>query len=851
MPIDIHLKQIMDEKDEKYGGDEMYRMLGPTVLSWASVDSSRAYMFTSNLKQTLTLLNPDVPRLGTNFEKSIGKYNRDAFKFLPGQWEVIKIIDKFPGVPKENQIYTIVFYNREKDLYDMIERPIAENRTEKFGFTYNTSVMNALEEGDVVGDTVLYKTTSYDEHMNYRYGKNARVYYSTSTDTIEDAIVVRKGWADSVKSVEVDNIQVSINDNDVMLNMYGDDRTYKPFPDIGEKVRDSLLCATRRINKSHLLFDFQQSHLREIGDVDSDYYTSKNSVIYDINVYYNGDDPLPDTIFYQQIKQYLEANAQYAAKILEICDMIKESGSSYTDNVTEFRSLYRNYNNPEYKWKNKDKVFSHLMIEFKVKSIVGLDLGAKLTGRYGNKGVISRISEGIPASESENDDDWMSGIPIEVVDDERMPYYIMNGERIYADVLLNASGSVRRLNPGQLTEVELNFIAEQIVDKIRKCDTMEEKAEIAFKFLKMVNIEQGEYFQNLYNTYPSDTSYPYESKQALIRDIEENGFYLIRAPHKPVVKDDIDAIYAAFPDIRPVPIHIDLFGIQGRTMLRPGIIGYEYMLVLKQNSNKNFSARSTYRVNRSNLPVKDIAKKTNRSPYAKTPVRLSEIYNILCAVDPVTYATNALFMRNSALARKSLDSILYAPGNPLHVKKLKLTSNYTNANVMILQARLKCMGLRLRLLPSPDGYTHVYDDNVICAMHFGDYTIYDYPRNRGMYRELFDRFYAKMNSFIVVESYPGEKHDIAWDDVFENEEIQKKYNISDDVKNLLKNATKTSARTLSEKINKMTSRKSVAALNADGSVPKKRGRKSKAELERLRILQEQEDAQVDNDVSDD
>ena len=33
---------------------------------------------------------------------------------------------------------------------------------------------------------------------------------------------------------------------------------------------------------------------------------------------------------------------------------------------------------------------------------------------------------------------------ITIVDDERMPYYLQDGERVYADVLTNSSGAIRR-----------------------------------------------------------------------------------------------------------------------------------------------------------------------------------------------------------------------------------------------------------------------------------------------------------------------------------------------------------------------------------------------------------------------
>ena len=224
MPIDIHLKQKLEELDEKYGGDEMYRIFGPSSLTWSTIDSSRAYMWNQHIKQSLTLISPEVPHLQTGFENSFGKYNKHSYKKLEGTWEVKKIIPKFnfpdemmkdPNIQKI-QIFTMVLYNKKTDTYDIIEKPIAEDLTEKFGYLYNTSFMESLSEGDKITDEVLYKSTAYDDHMNYRYGKNARVFYSTSTDTIEDAVVIRKGWADSVKSVEVDTIQVSINDNDML-----------------------------------------------------------------------------------------------------------------------------------------------------------------------------------------------------------------------------------------------------------------------------------------------------------------------------------------------------------------------------------------------------------------------------------------------------------------------------------------------------------------------------------------------------------------------------------------------------------------------------------------------------------
>lgn len=447
MPIDVHLKAELDAMDEKYGGDKMYQILGPTSLSYASTDSAREYMFTSHLKQVLTLLNPDVARLQTGFEKTTGEYSH-AYCEMKGSWEVKDIIEKYPG---RGGIYTLVLYNKKTQTWDMIEKKVAENLTEKFGYVYNTQKMDSLKVGDRITDTVLYKSTSYDERMNYRYGKNANVYFSTSTDTLEDAIRIRRSWAYGVRSVEVDSVRVPINDNDIPLNLYGDGDHYKAFPDLGEHVKNSILCGTRRVNKNHLLYDFQAQNMQTIYSTDEEYYVSKNAVVYDIDIYYNGDGDFPDNLFFNQLKGYYQQQCAYADKMYSWSTKIKKSGDKYTDNITHIRSKYMYFNDKEYRWKDKDRAFGNMIVYFKVWSIVDLDPGSKLSGRYGDKGVIGEFAEDMGSTMIDSVVQLVSDNPtpkereaimksIEIVDDDRMPY-TDDGP---VDILLSQSGAVRR-----------------------------------------------------------------------------------------------------------------------------------------------------------------------------------------------------------------------------------------------------------------------------------------------------------------------------------------------------------------------------------------------------------------------
>ena len=441
------------EMNEKFGGD-MTKMFGPTLLGFPTdVDASRLNMFTAESKQSLSVINPDVARIQSSFENIFGRQNR-AYKKLEGRWEIKAILPKF----KNGAIYTMVLYNQDKDLYEMIEKPITENLTEKFGYIYNTSMMDSLNVGDIVKDPILFKSTSYDDHMNYRYGKNARVYYSTSTDTIEDAVKIRQGWADGVKTIESDIVQVPINENNVPLNICGTDSEYKSFADIGEPILNSTVFATRMINKDHLFVDFQSKNMREVCSTDIDYFVTEDSTIYDINIYYNNPNPFPDNVFFRQLKGYYDDICHYASEILHWASVIKESGSNYTENVSYCKSRYQHFNDPEFKWKSKEnKAFSNMIVEFKVKSVVGLDAGSKIAGRYGDKGVISKVvsDDNVRNAVTNTMDSILDMLgrdineeerrklasEIQIIPDSKMPYT----DDFPVDIILNSSGAIRRL----------------------------------------------------------------------------------------------------------------------------------------------------------------------------------------------------------------------------------------------------------------------------------------------------------------------------------------------------------------------------------------------------------------------
>ncbi len=798
--------------DEEYG-DSMYRLWGPTLLGFPmDVDANRLLMFASNQKQFLTLLNPDVPHIQTGFENVFGRHNKSYTK-LEGTWEVVDKIPKF----KDGSIYTLVLYNKKTKTYDMIEKRVAEIRTEKFGFTYDTKKLDSLEVGDKVSDEVVVKSTSYDEHMNYRLGRNANVMYSTSNPTIEDAMYIRRGWAESVKFVELDSVFVPVNDNDIFLNLYGTEEDYKPFPRIGEKAKNSVLCSLRRVVKDRLLYDFQAKNLRTQYATDTSYFVSKDAEVYDINVYYNGEGDFPSNIFYHELSDYYYSIQQYADAVANWGKRIKKSGCKYTENVPYLLSRYRDFTDPDYKWKYRDREFSNILVEFKVCATVTLQEGFKIVGRYGDKGVISGIARNeVAPKEASVEADFIEKVAgaivdnfskelseeemkivaknVQVVEDSQMPY---TEDGMKVDILLNSSGAIRRLNFGQIVELDLNFQMEAIRRKICTLKTDEEKMDLLFKFLEIVNKDEYKFFYQLYSSWDRRVTIEGQTIRILnetdrknfIKDVEEHGIYLVKPPHSEIRYDTVKEVYAAFPWIQPLQLYIDLFGIGKKRVMRRNIVASKYMYVLKQTSNKNFSARSTGRVNKKGLPEKSTDKRDNRAEISHNPLKIGEAYNLFSSISGADLAEFNIFTRSSPVGRKSLKRILAATGNPLHINHLKLKDSYRNINADILNSYLKSVGIGIRFVSDPEDLGDVVLD-VVQDFQVNGFTVIDSPLRKDMYFRLFDKYKKVRNDNIVLDvSGTGVEADATlWEMVFADPEI-KKMKIPDDVKDICMKST--------------------------------------------------------------
>ena len=102
------------------------------------------------------------------------------------------------------------------------------------------------------------------------------------------------------------------------------------------------------------------------------------------------------------------------------------------------------------------------------------------------------------------------------------------------------------------------------------------------------------------------------------------------------------------------------------------------MIKLKQDSEKNFSARATGSLSQQGLPEKSNKVRTNEMLYSTTPITLGrdENNNLSAGVETFMLCKMHLMYRNSPFARRALGKKLYGKRNPLKMKKFEIKEGY-------------------------------------------------------------------------------------------------------------------------------------------------------------------------------
>lgn len=706
-------------KDELMKNDALlqgsHSMLGRTILTIPQYNNStRSNMNTSHQQQLKNLITPDSPGFFTNGENLVGKYS-SGYKKVKNKSTVYRIIKKFEDLVEEPTIYKFFYFDEVEKTYKVMTRTQCENLAEVFGYEYDNSVIDKFEEGDIIKpNTVMYRSRSYDDHMNYGYGRDIRVMYSLETFTTEDALVLSEEVNDIMQSMEAYTFSCGINDNDFPLNLYGDDEEYKSLPDIGEPIKNGIAFATRRKYNNQVLHDFKNEMLTKVLSTDRKFYMEGKVV--DIVVYCNNED-LERNTFNAQIYDYLMAQDKYYTEIIQTCEDIFKSGYEYSDDIDYLYKRALEFVDRKKKWTEKDSSFSNLKIFVTVEKRHAGTPGQKYTGRYGNKSVTAQIRK-----------------------KEDMPYYYNHkGEKVYIQMILSLLAIINRTTGGPIFEIATNFISRKVSEQMQQLETKKEREDLLWDYIGEFNPKQRTEMKRKYDSLsvPEQEEYldycmnvKIHCNQPPAWDTEDPIFYRLSR-----ITDKYDFI-------KPDTMYIRKWSREIKCM-RPSYIGNMYMLMLKQTSKKGFSARGTGAINTKELPERSYKSKKYMEKVSSTAIRFgeSESLNFCIGMMPEELALFHAFYRTSVDARSDMAKAILR-NEPL----VKVKKTYTNRAAEILSVIMKSLSYEIEFY-NEDQILEEFDTNTVKEFHDGaqtyictDYEFYMIQRAKEIMDDILDEY---------------------------------------------------------------------------------------------------------------
>nr|DAR65086.1 MAG TPA: bifunctional DNA-directed RNA polymerase subunit beta/beta' [Caudoviricetes sp.] len=682
-------------------------LLGITSLTYPNyVSSMRANMFTSHTKQCMVLTHPDFPYMFTNNENTVGKYS-SGYKKAKKKLEVYRKVFKFEDLVDNPFVYEMFVYDKENDEYDVIHRNNHEDLTETFGYLYNNEIIDSLKEGDVIeNDQVLYKSSSYDEYFNYGYGKNLVVAYSFDAFSSEDAAIASESCCKSLESIDSEVVSINLNNNDYLLNLYGNKKNYKVIPDLGEMCSGRIAVSRRLFNKQ-TLFDFKSDMLTSILDSDNVYYIGNNSMVVDIDIFNNVEER-HDNPFYDQINKYLDSQNKYYNEIIEVCEEIMESGSKYSNELDYVYKRALEMVDTEKRWREKDSIYDNINMKITIMRRSPATKGSKVTGRYGNKSVIATVRK-----------------------DDEMPF-TEDGRRV--DLILNMLGIINRTTAMPLYEMFINSASYKIRNHMRLCDTIKDKEKILFKYIGLFNEEQA---RDMGDDYKKKSK---KEKEKYIQDAIDDGIYIHQTPlweTKPIFYRCIDVL-KEFPFITRDGLYIRKWGKTHR-VLTDTVVGEMYCMKLKHSDRRGFSARSTGAIDDKGLPSRSFKSKAHLEKASSSCIRFGEFetLNFSIGVLPEDLAVFHALYRTSINGRKDIVMSMFEEEG---VKSID--NRYTSRVAEIFNVILKELGIGVEFMdddyinPMSDTNlsTHIFEGKTILC---SDYKFFIIKRVDEITKEIF------------------------------------------------------------------------------------------------------------------
>lgn len=315
--------------------------------------AARKAMFATHIGQAPWVAGSEPRSLITGVELEYGKYTFDIR--FPCDCTVLKVLRKYPRTMgrdsiQHNPVTTIIYEeNNAFRTIGVINVPDFASFHQDFGFPYkrNPDVWERLSLANnptfAAGEVIAHSPAVREDGM-YGLGVEAEVAFLSTPETIEDGFGVREGFLEKLMPTTYNTVVGNWGQKAYPLNLYGDDKVYKPFPDIGDRIRDDgLVFALREYDPESDLAvaEMTPRALRELDCFDRPIYGKPGAIVKDVVVYHdNRLNPTHTPVEMDtQARKYYDAACNYYQAILDEYDRLKRRRGANLDITREFHSL--------------------------------------------------------------------------------------------------------------------------------------------------------------------------------------------------------------------------------------------------------------------------------------------------------------------------------------------------------------------------------------------------------------------------------------------------------------------------------------------------------------------------------
>lgn len=659
---------------------------------WLRSDSSpRGAMFGGHIGQALVIDGVEPRRCLTGAEREYGKYTFSIK--MPVDAEVIKLIERYPrhlgaDAIKENPESVLIYEDVEtKEVGCLfLRRHFSLDKQFGFKYTYNPAIQNKLSPGNYIAKgTVIADTPAKFEGGEYGFGTEAQVAFMSIPQVIEDGVVVRRGFLDKLKTRGFESRTVSWGKKLYPLNLYGDEDNYKPFPDIGDRVReDGLVMALRPYDEANIHLGVSDMTRTALMEPDTYYdklvHGRPGARVTDVVVYHDINQTKHPTPVGMEVQaeKYRAPTSMFYENILNVYyDLKKRRKESLKLSPDFHRLLVEAKSDKAYIMDNKNKkrdkvtrVYRNNPIDdWRVEVHYEYDIvpteGFKVTDCHGGKGVI-----------------------VDVWDDSAMP---VDKEGKVADFIMDGDSTVKRMNIGRMYEQYLNATSYTVSSQVRKM-VEAGKEEQAKKHLLG-------YYQIVSPVMANAFTEGGVSMDQHVKEVVKNGVYLYLPPDNPVsYMDAVRELRVKYPTTIAPVVYTGRSGVQCETV-KPVLIGSLYLMLLEK-TGEDWSGVSSTKLQHFGIPAKLTNADKYSAPGRQSPVRFlgeTEV-RLLSAFVGSDLVADLLDQSNNPQVHKEIVNTILKADNVSQINRIIDRKDFPigrSRTLEFLRHMLQCAGIKL------------------------------------------------------------------------------------------------------------------------------------------------------------